>query len=69
MVWFVIAMQRPVYIGGFKFQTKLTYGMICYSTLSKSSTVSTTFQTKLTYGMICYSILYIWDCRYATVSN
>ena len=37
------------------FQTKLTYGMICYDTSSDGLVNNTEFQTKLTYGMICYS--------------
>ena len=37
------------------FQTKLTYGMICYQAGAQLITgVIDAFQTKLTYGMICY---------------
>ncbi len=50
-------MQRPVYIGGFKFQTKLTYGMICYVPTQQQIPIAIAFQTKLTYGMICYYLL------------
>ena len=40
------------------FQTKLTYGMICYNTrLYIIDTMNKAFQTKLTYGMICYNYL------------
>ena len=37
-----------------KFQTKLTYGMICYNTAAGGRNNLGLFQTKLTYGMICY---------------
>ena len=38
------------------FQTKLTYGMICYlNSFIYSFGYCFMFQTKLTYGMICYS--------------
>ena len=43
----------------FKFQTKLTYGMICYIKAYLQYEYSQKFQTKLTYGMICYC-LYIF---------
>ena len=36
------------------FQTKLTYGMICYNIRNNKQPKSIAFQTKLTYGMICY---------------
>ena len=36
------------------FQTKLTYGMICYGVTERLAKTARTFQTKLTYGMICY---------------
>ena len=37
------------------FQTKLTYGMICYAKKNTIKTIAMIkFQTKLTYGMICY---------------
>ena len=39
-----------------KFQTKLTYGMICYYVMQRPVYIGGfKFQTKLTYGMICYS--------------
>ena len=39
------------------FQTKLTYGMICYlSHLEYIKGQISAFQTKLTYGMICYAV-------------
>ena len=39
------------------FQTKLTYGMICYEYRDEiGGGDSARFQTKLTYGMICYMI-------------
>ena len=37
-----------------RFQTKLTYGMICYLYLQNLGQNRQQFQTKLTYGMICY---------------
>ena len=37
-----------------RFQTKLTYGMICYKSKSVFNLWEGKFQTKLTYGMICY---------------
>ena len=41
-----------------QFQTKLTYGMICYWSDWQNFTPNFfTFQTKLTYGMICYLAL------------
>ena len=39
------------------FQTKLTYGMICYTDTARGFLCEFTFQTKLTYGMICYLTL------------
>ena len=36
------------------FQTKLTYGMICYINDNYNTIIVAWFQTKLTYGMICY---------------
>ena len=41
-------------IGSIVFQTKLTYGMICYLQTSNAGETESSFQTKLTYGMICY---------------
>ena len=42
-------------ITGNMFQTKLTYGMICYLYNNVDVTWEFEgFQTKLTYGMICY---------------
>ena len=38
------------------FQTKLTYGMICYKGKRIVHYGITRFQTKLTYGMICYTL-------------
>ena len=39
-----------------KFQTKLTYGMICYINVNQAIQIAVArFQTKLTYGMICYA--------------
>ena len=42
--------------GDIAFQTKLTYGMICYFYLFGVAGREITFQTKLTYGMICYGL-------------
>ena len=56
MVWFVM---DNIYTNFFKlcrFQTKLTYGMICYKTNVQLGKLIPMFQTKLTYGMICYMI-------------
>ena len=39
-----------------KFQTKLTYGMICYHHKNLIIFLQGMFQTKLTYGMICYGL-------------
>ena len=39
------------------FQTKLTYGMICYAMDAALKQAEIKFQTKLTYGMICYNTL------------
>ena len=41
--------------GMMQFQTKLTYGMICYSYVAGQCVAGEKFQTKLTYGMICYT--------------
>ena len=38
----------------YAFQTKLTYGMICYNNTTTIFRSFKLFQTKLTYGMICY---------------
>ena len=38
-----------------EFQTKLTYGMICYLTAGTYALLMYQFQTKLTYVMICYA--------------
>ena len=47
-----------ILVSGEKFQTKLTYGMICYVLSVKGSSIPwVTFQTKLTYGMICYETI------------
>ena len=54
MEWFVINFHNDYARPREKFQTKLTYGMICYSGASSSSYQTSGFQTKLTYGMICY---------------
>ena len=43
----------------FEFQTKLTYGMICYLSADSLSLSLHVFQTKLTYGMICYILMMI----------
>ena len=43
------------------FQTKLTYGMICYDKMKKFTYSVFQFQTKLTYGMICYGISEVMD--------
>ena len=39
-----------------KFQTKLTYDMICYVNSSQDFLIPGQFQTKLTYDMICYAV-------------
>ena len=58
MVWFVI-LQKLKKCKEFKqFQTKLTYGMICYVFGLDNDYYEQLFQTKLTYGMICYSAFY-----------
>ena len=55
MVWFVIIWRGTKPETSTLFQTKLTYGMICYATLTyKALWHIPAFQTKLTYGMICY---------------
>ena len=55
MVWFVIDKVDITVNGASQFQTKLTYGMICYK-INKGFEISDVeFQTKLTYGMICYA--------------
>ena len=49
------ATMLPVFkLGSFAFQTKLTYGMICYFN-KYPEFQEVMFQTKLTYGMICYT--------------
>ena len=42
------------------FQTKLTYGMICYPEMFENIFGDDMFQTKLTYGMICYGMPYFF---------
>ena len=54
MEWFVINFHNDYARPREKFQTKLTYGMICYPDELNSETELLAFQTKLTYGMICY---------------
>ena len=55
MEWFVIELISYEEIKEIAFQTKLTYGMICYTFEPLLLFTTTfTFQTKLTYGMICY---------------
>ena len=56
MVWFVISSLKTISLRKYLFQTKLTYGMICYVTNSNAGSYVSTFQTKLTYGMICYGM-------------
>ena len=51
------------------FQTKLTYGMICYDKMKKFTYSVFQFQTKLTYGMICYLNGSLLDLNSAQVSN
>ena len=50
MLSFLCFFSRPI-LG---FQTKLTYGMICYTLTFSDQYLNVEFQTKLTYGMICY---------------
>ena len=45
--------KQPTY----EFQTKLTYGMICYAFVNLQEQPIYKFQTKLTYGMICYFLV------------
>ena len=54
MVWFVIRDKYKISILYLLFQTKLTYGMICYYNVNLNYLIAGQFQTKLTYGMICY---------------
>ena len=55
MVWFVILTAGTYALLMYSFQTKLTYGMICYFISSPGMVlIKPMFQTKLTYGMICY---------------
>ena len=52
------------------FQTKLTYGMICYIKHKPTFNLwENKFQTKLTYGMICYEIASVGKEAFETVSN
>ena len=52
-----------------RFQTKLTYGMICYGKSLLAARASSKFQTKLTYGMICYKCVWCRRKRINSVSN
>ena len=53
MICYTFSNVDPVSLG-ITFQTKLTYGMICYFMDLLQFVTGITFQTKLTYGMICY---------------
>ena len=62
MICYHVALNDDTYIH--RFQTKLTYVMICYvNPDSNLGQFLTAFQTKLTYVMICYSSTLLLSSR------